>query len=234
MYLIMEPFVVCICPTYNRRKFLNNLLYMFEYQTYPAERLHLLVLDDSETSNYDIFEGKNNVSYIYNEKKIPLGKKRNMLNEMALQKNAEYIVCLDDDDYYPEDKIKYTIRMMKARKSILSGTSKLHIYYTNLNKIYTFGPYNANHTTNGSMCYHKSFLKDRKYEDDAMKSEEQYFLNNYTNEVLQLDSLKIILCISHNNNTCDKNKLIYTGTAYDIKLKKIIKDKKVLDFYLSL
>ena len=45
------PFVSVVCPTWNRRAFLPYLLYIFQYQDYPADRLELIILDDSEQIN---------------------------------------------------------------------------------------------------------------------------------------------------------------------------------------
>lgn len=231
-----RPYVICICPTYNRRIFLPNLLYMFNYQTYPKDRMLLLILDDSDNSNEDIINDSklDNIKYVYSKDRITLGKKRNMLNNMALQMKAEYIICFDDDDYYPEDKISYTIRMMISRKSLISGCTTVYVYYTSLKKIYKFGPYNNNHCTNGTMAYHIDFIKNRKYDDDALKSEEKTFLNNFSEPILQLEPLKNILCISHTNNTVDKLDKIKYAEEYNQNIKKIIKDKKILEFFKNL
>jgi len=231
-----RPYVVCICPTYNRRIFLPNLLYMFNYQTYPKDRMLLLILDDSENSNEDIINDSklDNVKYVYSKDRINLGKKRNMLNDIAIQLKAEYIICFDDDDYYPEDKISYTIRMMISRKSFISGCTTIYVYYTSLQKIYKFGPYNDNHCTNGTMAYHVDFIKNRKYDDNALKSEEKSFLNNFSEPILQLEPLKNILCISHTNNTVDKLDKIKYAEEYNQNIKKIIKNKKLLEFFKNL
>ena len=81
------PFVSCVTPTYNRRKFLPYLLYIYSYQEYPKNKRELVILDDSPESNQDLINewlAKNpgeNVNYVYKTEKIKLGRKRNMLNE---------------------------------------------------------------------------------------------------------------------------------------------------------
>jgi hypothetical protein len=230
------PFVSCICPTYNRQKFLPYLIQIYNSQDYPKNRRELIILDDSTENNEHIinqYKKDNNIRYIYSKEKISLGKKRNMLNKYALEK-AEYIFCFDDDDFYPPNRIKYGIHRMLANKSILSGSSILHIYITDLNKIYEFGPYGKNHCTNGTMAYHKSFLLNHTYDDNANKAEERFFLNNYDTKVEQLDPLNVMLCISHNSNTVDKKKLLYTGKETCLTLNNFIKNKTLLNFYKSL
>jgi len=154
-----------------------------------------------------------------------------MLNKLT---RGEYIICFDDDDYYPPEKISFTINRMIGSKSQISGSSLIYVYYTDIDKIYTFGPYSNSHATNGTLCYTKSFVKDRLYETEATMAEEKYFLDDFTIPILQLEPLKTILCISHGNNTVDKNKFKNVNNEIPMKLKNIIKDKKVLNFYKNL
>jgi glycosyltransferase involved in cell wall biosynthesis len=227
-----KPFVSCICPTYNRKQFLPYLIHMFNYQTYPKDRRELIILDDSSESNRDLVNSLNidkNIKYIYLDTKHTLGKKRNMLNDMV---TGEYIVCFDDDDFYPEDRVSHAITKMQSTKTILAGSTVLHVYYSQLGgKIYQFGPYNNNHATNGTMAYHKDFLKNHRYDDNANSAEEKKFLDNYTHKMVQLDPYKTILCIAHTSNTFDKNKVINTAKVTKLKLKNFTKDKVLLDFY---
>ncbi len=229
-----QPFVSCICPTYNRREFLPILLHIFKSQEWPKDKLELVILDDSENSNEDIineFKEKNknlDIKYIYSNGRINLGKKRNMLNKYA---KGEYIICFDDDDYYPPNRIKNAINKMKGSKKILSGSTILYVYYTDIEKILMYGPYGNMHCTNGTMAYHKRLLKDHNYEESAEKAEEKYFLKNYTTDMIQLNPLDVMICISHSSNTIDKKKLINSGKECKLKLKEIIKDKFLLNFY---
>jgi glycosyltransferase involved in cell wall biosynthesis len=230
------PFVSCICPTYNRRKFLPYLLYMFNYQTYPSNRRELIILDDSPETNKDIidkYNKDNNIRYIYLNEKLPLGKKRNLINQYAKEK-GEYIICFDDDDFYPPEKISYTIRKMLGTKSIISGTSEIYIYFSDLKKLYRFNKLSNNHATNGTLCYHKNYLTNHKYEDNAQFAEEKVFLDQYQNPILQLDPLKCIICIAHNFNTFNKKNCMNLLHPLNIKLKSIVKDKFLLDFYNTL
>ena len=98
----VKPFVSVVTPTWNRGAFLPYLLYMYRYQDYPADRRELIILDDSPQSHQHIIDrltngtpGSFNIRYIHHPEKLPLGKKRNMLNELA---RGEYILCMDDDD----------------------------------------------------------------------------------------------------------------------------------------
>jgi glycosyltransferase involved in cell wall biosynthesis len=245
------PYVACICPTYNRRKYLENLLYIFDYQEWPKHRRELILLDDSETTNQDIidkFKKDNNINYIYLPERLNLGRKRNLLNELVYSKETrkqyglsndimpEYVVCFDDDDYYPPCRIKEAIMKMKSTRNILCGSTVLHVFMTNYNTTYQFGPYGPRHCTNGTMAYHVSFVKDRAhyYQDDATKAEEKFFLKDFSEPMVQLNPDKVMLCISHNSNTFDKRRIANQGKKTQIKLKDLVKDKKLLNFYRQL
>jgi hypothetical protein len=97
-----------------------------------------------------------------------------------------------------------------------------------------FGPYGPLHCTNGTMAYHRSFVKDHFYEDHATKAEEKFFLKDYTSPMIQLDPLSVMICISHDTNTFDKRRIMNTAKETDMKIQKLVKDKKLMEFYRQL
>jgi glycosyltransferase involved in cell wall biosynthesis len=231
------PFVSCVTPTYERRKFLPTLLDIFQRQTYPADKRELVILDDSKETNQDIIDQfkkdfpEVNINYKHCSERIALGMKRNMLNQMA---KGEYIMFMDDDDYYCSDKIRYTITRMRAQKSKFSGSSEMYIYFTDTKEIYRFNKIAQNHSTAGTFCFHRDYLETHKFDDDAMKSEEKTFLDDYKTPQIQIDPYKAILCIAHFNNTFDKRNLIDRLIKTNLKLKNIVAEKHLQKFYESL
>jgi len=233
------PFVSCVTPTYNRAKFLPHLLYIYSYQEYPKNRRELVILDDSPSSNkhiIDEFLKKNpgeNIRYIYKSEKIKLGRKRNMLNELA---KGDIIMAFDDDDYYPPDKIKHAVTKMNSNKVEICGSSEIYVYFTKSKEIYVSGPFSTCHSTNGTVAFRRSYVENnkRRYNDEADKAEEKEFFDNFTNPIYQISSLKTILCISHQANTVDKSAMKEHMKPCKLKIKDIVKDKKLLAFYNSL
>ncbi len=227
------PFVSCICPTYNRRRFLPYLLHIFDSQDYPKTRRELIILDDSPESSQDIidtYKKDNLINYIHHPEKLHLGKKRNMLNDLA---KGDYIVCFDDDDYYPPTRISKCIRMMVGSKNNLSGSTELYIYFASVKKIFLFGPYGPRHCTNGTMAYKRDFVRNKNhyYEETATKAEEKFFLKDFSEPMIQLKPDDVMLCISHGENTVDKRRIMSMGKETKFKLKDFVKDKYLLQFY---
>jgi glycosyltransferase involved in cell wall biosynthesis len=224
-----KPFVSVICPTYNRKKFLPYLIHQFNYQTYPQESMELIILDDSTESNNDLIPEQENIKYIYSNEKILLGKKRNMLNNMA---KGNIIVCFDDDDYYSPERVEYSVSMLSNTQVLIAGCTIINVYYTKQKHFLTFGPYHQNHATNGTFAYKREYLINHHYEDDKTMAEELFFTNSFSEPLLQLDPRKIIICLAHQSNTVDKDKFINVGKQQDIGLENFFykNDIKMLEW----
>jgi len=229
----LRPFVSVICPTYNRRQFLPNLIHQFKYQTYPQDYMELIILDDSPESNADIIPVQSNIKYTHLPEKLILGKKRNLLNSMV---TGDIIVCFDDDDFYSQERVSHAVIKLQVSKCEIAGSSIIHIYYPKLNKIYQFGPYAPYHGTNGTMAYTKKYLKTHSYLDDKTQAEEAHFTNNFSEPMVQLDPHKVMLCVAHNKNTVEKDQFLNQGKETTIKIQKFFKtkDKYMLEYLKDL
>ena len=233
----MSQTTVSICtPTYNRRKFIPFLINCVKDQSYPQELIEWIIFDDGTDKIKDLVENIPNVVYIESDKKLPIGKKRNMLNDRA--KN-DIIIYFDDDDFYPVDRVKHAVTALNAKRNyLIAGSSMLFMYYSHINKIYSAGPYHPNHATAGTFAFRKELLKECRFEDNAESAEERYFLKNYKIPMCQLNPLKTIIVLSHTTNTYDKKKLLDKNDKMirktHIKLNKLVKNKESYNFYKSL
>ena len=170
------------------------------------------------------------------KKKMKLGKKRNLMHEKA---KGEIIVYMDDDDYYPPERVNHAVNKLRSKpKALAAGSSLMYIWFKNLNQIYRFGPYGPRHATAGTFAFKRRLLKDTKYDDNAELAEEKVFLKNYTIPFVQLDPTKSIICFSHDLNTFDKTKLLKNPhpdyvKKTNMKLNAFIKNKEMREFYMS-
>lgn len=233
-----KPFVSVCTPTYNRRKFIPQLIKCFEQQTYPKQLMEWIVIDDGEDSVEDLFKDVECVKYFRVEEKMKLGRKRNYMHEKS---KGEIIVYMDDDDYYPPDRVTHAVDRLRARpKALASGSSIVFIYFNDLDKIYQFGPYGPNHSTAGTFAFKRELLKETKYDDDAEIAEEKAFLKNYSIPFAQLDPRKVILVLAHQFNTFDKRKLLKNPHPMFVKETKlkvknfIRKNSEAINFYINI
>lgn len=229
-----RPFVSVITPTYNRHAFLDNLITMYLYQTYPKERIEYIILDDSpEPFDISKYQSIPNLRYVYHPEKCSIPVKRNMLNKLA---KGDIIVCFDDDDYYPPTRVSHAVTKLMNSKALIAGSTEMYIYDTTTKETYRMGPYAPNHGTNGTFAYKKEYLKENHYNEDTQKNtgEEQFFTKNFTNPMIQLNPWETILCFNHKKNTFDKTVIFTPEKKVSIQIKKVLRDRKVRDFFLSL
>ena len=234
------PFESVLTPTANRRAFLPVAIACFKAQTYPQDRMEWIVLDDGEDKVGDLFAaaGLKNVRYYAETEKLRIGAKRNKMNALA---KGEICICWDDDDYYPADRVRVAVTRLRSspgRAAPVVGASMVFLYLSDRNEIWSAGPYAQNHCTNGTMAYWRSYTADHRYEDDADKAEERFFMNGWTTPVLQIQPEKTMLVICHAGNTFDKRVLFLQHNPMlkkvHFKLKDIVKEKWIRDFYATI
>jgi len=229
-----KPFISVCTPTYNRRSFIPTLIKNFLAQDYPQELIEWIVVDDGEDPVGDLFEGVPTVKYFYQAEKMKLGRKRNYMHEKT---KGKIIIYMDDDDYYPPNRISHAVNRLRSQPTaLIAGSSIIHIHFKEKNQIYEFGPYGPQHATAGTFAFRRALLKETKYDDDAEMAEEKQFLKNYTVPLVQLDPRKSILCFSHDQNTFDKRLLLDNPHPQFIRRTRLkpsdfIKDKSVAKFY---
>jgi hypothetical protein len=168
---------------------------------------------------------------------MPLGKKRNIMHDKT---KGDIIVYMDDDDYYPPERVSHAVdRLTKDSKALCAGSSEIYIYFKHIAKMYQFGPYSPTHSTAGTFAFKRKLLSMTRYEDTAALAEEKHFLKNYTIPFVQLDPIKTILVFSHSHNTFDKRRLLEDNpnpTYTKVSNKTVdlfIKDPEIRDFYMN-
>lgn len=206
------PFVSILTPTFNRRPFIPTIIECIRNQTYPKNRMEWVVVDDGTDKIEDLIRQARlepiQLKYIPIAQKVALGKKRNISHEHA---KGTIIVYMDDDDYYPPERVEHAVEtLQKNPQAICVGSSEIYIYFKHIQKMYQFGPYMPNHATAGTFAFRRKLLEDSHYNDQAALAEERAFLKDYTIPFAQLDPLKTILVFSHIHNTFDKKTLLNT------------------------
>lgn len=234
--LSKHPFVSVCTPTFNRRPFIPIMLKCFEHQTYPKDRIEWIIIDDGTDKIEDLVSHIPQVKYIRCDEKMTLGKKRNMSNSIS---KGDIIIYIDDDDYYPPERISHAVETLQQNpKALCAGSSMMHIYFKHINKMVQFGPYGPNHATAATFAFRKELLLQTKFEEDACIAEEKNFLKNYTIPFVQLDTMKTILVFSHNHNSFDKKELLKVFPTpfanYSNKTPEdFVKDTNILNFFIK-
>jgi glycosyltransferase involved in cell wall biosynthesis len=206
-----NPTVSLCTPTFNRRPFFPYLIRCIEQQTYPLEKIEWVIVDDGTDPVGDLVEPVTfvTVKYIRLENKIPLGEKRNLMHTHC---TGDILVYMDDDDYYPPDRVSHAVeKLLQNPGTLIAGSSIMHIYFKNLHKMYRFGPYGAYHATAATFAFRKELLQQTGYDSSKCVAEESTFLKGYSIPMIQLDPIKTILVFSHIHNSVDKMDILNQG-----------------------
>ena len=236
-----RPFVSVCTPTFNRRPFIPIMFECFKNQTYPKDRLEWIIVDDGTDCINDLISAANipQIKYFRVEKKMTLGEKRNYMHK---QSKGSIIVYMDDDDYYPPERVSHAVeRLLDNPHALCAGSSEMYIYFKHIQQMYQCGPYGPNHATAATFAFRVELLKETQYENSASLAEEKAFLKNYTVPFVQLDSLKTILVFSHEHNSFDKRELLKnphpdvfkpSNKTVDMFIKNA-KEEKIKSFFLK-
>ena len=202
------PLVSICTPTFNRRQFIPLIIKCVEHQDYPKDKIEWIIVDDGSDKIFDLVCDLKfvKIKYVRLERKTPLGKKRNICHRYCVGK---IIINMDDDDYYPEERISHAVcTLYNTPNALCAGSSIMFTYFSHINKIYKFGPYGKNHSTAATFAFKRELLLQTAYDDNSCIAEEKYFLKNYTIPFVQLNSIKTILVFSHPYNSFDKKVLL--------------------------
>jgi glycosyltransferase involved in cell wall biosynthesis len=207
-----QPPVSILTPTYNRRQFLSRLYSYILAQEYPLDRIEWVIADDGTDSVEDLVagfcsQGKIEIQYIRIAEKKTIGAKRNILHARA---RGKILVSMDDDDYYVPARVSHAVITLRSKNASLVGSSRNHLYYIDDGSIWAVGPYSHNHATFGTMAYTKSYAISHPCDETKLYAEEVEFTNRYTEPLVQLDPMKVMLVLCHSTNTFDKSDLRIT------------------------
>ena len=230
------PFVSVCTPTFNRRPFIPYIKKCFEHQTYPKEKMEWIIIDDGFDPVGDLFKDIPQVKYFYFPEHMSLGKKRNLMHSKC---SGDIIVYMDDDDYYPTERVSHAVETLLSNpNALVAGSSEMHIYFDSIKSIMQFGPYGPNHATAATFAFKKETLLVSSYDDNALLAEERHFLQNYTIPFVQLDTLKTILVFSHKHNSLNKDKMLENPEISMAKPSKynifhFINNPELINFYIK-
>jgi glycosyltransferase involved in cell wall biosynthesis len=231
----MLPFISICTPTYNRRPFIPTLIHCIQQQDYPQNKFEWVIIDDGTDKIEDLVIHLPFVRYFKYEKRMLLGKKRNLMHKKT---KGDIIVYMDDDDYYPPERISHAVEMLQNNPiALCAGSSEMYIYYKSRKQMYQCGPYGPNHATAASFAFRRELLQITKYNDEDIIAEETFFLQNYTIPFVQLNPLKSILVFSHIHNSFDKKELLQNPNQFmklsDKSVDDFIKEEAIKKFFLN-
>jgi len=230
-----HPFVSICTPTFNRRPFIKHMLLCFEHQTYPKHLMEWIIIDDGTDKIEDLVSHVPQIKYFKYDVKMTLGRKRNLAHEKSI---GDIIVYMDDDDYYPPERVSHAVHVLRSNpQALCAGSSEMHVYFKHIHQMYRFGPYGPNHSTAATFAFRRELLAMTRFEDTASVAEERFFLKEYTIPFAQLNPMKSILVFSHDHNSFDKKTLLESPNQFmgvsEKTVEQFIKEEPLRIFFME-
>jgi glycosyltransferase involved in cell wall biosynthesis len=226
--MILKPLVSILTPTYNRRLFIPQYLKYIRRQDYPYHRIEILIADDGDDPVRDLLSSDERVRYIRLDRRRPLGFKRNLL---AREARGDVLVHMDDDDYYPPTRVSHAVERLLSSGIGLAGASQNYIYNSADDSVVVSGPFGQNHGLDGTFAYFRSYIRDHRFDDEAMVRVEARFTEKFQSPMTQLDGRSTILIVQHAKNTWDKTRTARVPSR--LRLKDFVRDPDDRRFYRS-
>ena len=73
---------------------------------------------------------------------------------------SEYLICMDDDDYYPPMRVESAVTALRNSHKLIAGCSNMIAYETDLQQIYQFTKFGNNHSVNNCLAYKKQYIQN--------------------------------------------------------------------------
>lgn len=200
----------------NRFQCIKILLDLIKTQTY-SNIIEWVIVEGSKTKilsnenkvniNKLIEENQNLLKFkiIYVERihDIKLGELRNIGNKTC---QGDITVCMDDDDYYPPNRVEHAVSKLYGSPYLIAGCSAHLMYDYDLNLLVQMKQFDSSHSINSCMAWKKEYLDTNLHDPLKEFGEEQSFTKNYTNPMVQLDPFSTVILSSHSHNTYGKKK----------------------------
>ena len=152
------------------------------------------------------------ISYIGTKGGYPIGTLRQIANEEAI---GEIRVVMDDDDYYPPQRVSHAVESLLRSGKQIAGCSPMFMMDYQANKMIQFKPFGPNHSVSSAMAWTREY--PGLYDLKARKAEEGIFTNGFREPMVQLDPALTIIQSSHGSNTFPK-----TGLTHLVELRECL------------
>jgi hypothetical protein len=210
------PNVSIVTITRNRRKLFPIALRNFQNFNYPSQKLEWIIVDDTfddDLSIHDIIPRSDTRIHYYRqplETPMTISAKRNWGARMA---TTEYIVHMDDDDYYPPESVLCRVKLLMKYRNLgiqCVGCSRYGTYdvVTNKSSMASDGSLSI---SEASMGYVKGFWEERGFDETVQRGEYWSFIQNRLDKIMDAPYIAVLIALTHKTNfTGDMRKTVDT------------------------
>lgn len=199
------PNVSIVCVTRDRRVFMPILKYSYMIQSYPEEKMELIIVDDGDDPIEDTLIGVPNVVYVRLDEKKTIGEKRNIGISKAMY---DVIAFMDDDDVYPNNSIiERAAMMLKTPAKECAFCSVIPCYdiirYSSFMNAPPLTLSMSERVSEATLIFTRSFWEARKF-SDVQIAEGDAFIRGREHMCRELSPQEVIVSLVHSTNTSSR------------------------------
>ena len=231
--LIRNKRVSILMCFYERPSFVPLILHNLKTQSFVKsfpDQVEFIIADDSsENVRMDINSVKNelkgiinDITYIRLETKLTIGAKRNLLCRTA---KYGVVIFMDDDDYYFPSYIEYSLtELFKRRKALVGSNCMLFCYVNHDLKKLSISCISPRQIHEATMCMLKSHWQMTGGFNERGNGEGALLIDGHESKVnSKLDISKLMVCVCHSKNTCNKDMFINLGVPAEYPFSEELK-----------
>jgi glycosyltransferase involved in cell wall biosynthesis len=200
--MVNEPFVTCIMPTRDRRRFVGHAIECFLQQDYPA--LELLVADDGIDAVEDLLPADPRIRYLRLDPIARIGTKRNAACAAA---RGDVIVHWDDDDWSAPWRVSYQMESLATSGADICGLNRLLFYQPSAARAWEYVyPGTARPWVHGAtLAYRTAFWRRNPFPDIHVGEDTRFVWSPQAPRVQPLDRHEFFVGTIHGGNTSAKH-----------------------------
>ena len=204
------PFVSVLTITKDRKNIFDLPIHVWTEYKYPIHKIEWVIIDDSkDDSLQSILPPDNRIKYFHLSNPLPIPDKRNFGVKKC---KGEYIVLMDDDDYYFPDSILAKIRVLLKYKEHSCVYSNPIGVYNILKKSSTIVSTSGPDIPEATMAFSKSFWKKGKFgngiknKNGFQHSEWFNFVKGRRKSLIKIPFWFNCIVLNHRENTTQKTR----------------------------
>ena len=194
-----NPLVSIITPTYNRSRLFNVALFVWNNLTYKNKEW--IIVDDGD----ELLEipQADNIKYIKLDSRLSIGEKRNVAIKNS---SGEFIMCMDDDDFYPSNVIEHRLATIVGSECTYASTIACYNWMKGVSFINSPNIYDHPHmrVSEATLFFKRSFWLNRGFPSEPKLGEGEGFIDGRYDQCHEVDWVGIIISLIHTDNVSRK------------------------------
>lgn len=200
------PDISILCITKDRRIFMPILKYSYMIQSYPEDKMELVIVDDGDDPIEDTLIGVPNVKYVKCEQGMTISQKRNLAVENAMY---DILVNMDDDDVYPNNSVLHRVAMMlmEPKKECAFCTTIPCYDITKFSSFMNVPPITlemSERVSEATLVFTRKFWEQNKFDDMVHIGEGNAFIHGREQMCRELSPQEVIVSLVHPKNTSSR------------------------------